>query len=84
LSVGALHIVCFCISDAEDQVEGRLGPLEVCFQFDINTNVGTLIIDQDRLGVCFFLLVILAGIQKNMCKYFLTKTIFGHRSLTGS
>lgn len=39
------------IKEAEEPAEGRLGPKEVCFQFDIHTNVGTLIIDQDRLGL---------------------------------
>ena len=41
----------FIISDCSETVEGRLGPGDVTFQFDINTNVGTLIVDQDRLGV---------------------------------
>ncbi|XP_053378439.1 E3 ubiquitin-protein ligase RNF123-like [Mercenaria mercenaria] len=34
-----------------EAAEGRLGPTEVTFQFDIHTNVGTLIVDQDRLGL---------------------------------
>lgn len=39
------------ITGTSDTVEGRLGSSEVTFQFDIHTNVGTLIVDQDRLGV---------------------------------
>ncbi|XP_060567835.1 E3 ubiquitin-protein ligase RNF123-like [Ruditapes philippinarum] len=39
------------ITDTSEPVEGRLGPVDVTFQFDIHTNVGTLIVDQDRLGL---------------------------------
>lgn len=57
---GALYFHCYtmckvCLSclDTEEPLEGRLGSSDVQFHFDIHTNVGTLIVDQDRLGVSY-------------------------------
>ncbi|XP_052781635.1 E3 ubiquitin-protein ligase RNF123-like [Mya arenaria] len=43
---------CKNVPDVASQPSGILGPSDCIYQFDIRTNVGTLIVDQDRLGLC--------------------------------
>ena len=50
-----MHNSWLCIlwfsTENPEPLEGRFGSTDVQFHFDIHTNVGTLIVDQDRLGV---------------------------------